>query len=131
MSCPLTGPKPPGHPGSPGHNIQCNLIPRRNIQNERFIANRIRSVTKKCEEEAHGLRKDPGRLKFRRRKIYHYSGCLYPEGLIDPDKLFLFNNEDIERVYYIGMQDEEEFRFRNYVIQKVQENEAHKNTENL
>ena len=32
-------------------------------------------------------------------KIYHYSGCLYPEGLIDPDKLFLFNNEDIERVY--------------------------------
>ena len=64
-------------------------------------------------------------------KIYHYSGCLYPEGLIDPDKLFLFNNEDIERVYYIGMQDEEEFRFRNYVIQKVQENEAHKNTENL
>lgn len=64
-------------------------------------------------------------------KVYHYSGCLYPEGLLDPNQLYLFNNEDIERVFYIGMQDEEEFRFRNYIIQKVQENQAKQNKDAL
>lgn len=45
--------------------------------------------------------------------IYDYAGCYYPEGLISSKDLFLFNNEQIDRVYYVGMQDEEEFKFRN------------------
>ncbi|NBH71635.1 DUF4176 domain-containing protein [Clostridiaceae bacterium] len=53
------------------------------------------------------------------QKVYHYSGCLYPEGLLDPNKLYLFNNGDIDKVFYLGMQDEEEFKFRNYIIQKI------------
>jgi hypothetical protein len=44
--------------------------------------------------------------------IWDYSACLYPEGFIDPNELFLFNNEDIERLYFIGMQDAEEIEFR-------------------
>lgn len=57
-------------------------------------------------------------------KIYDYSGCLYPEGMISPKQMYLFNNEDILRVYYIGMQDEEEFKFRKYMISKVEEAQA-------
>lgn len=55
------------------------------------------------------------------QKIYDYSGVLYPEGFVNPRKLFLFNNNDIERVYYIGMQDEEEFQFRDYIFSKLKE----------
>jgi hypothetical protein len=39
--------------------------------------------------------------------IWDYSGCFYPEGVIDPEKLFLFNKEQIARLYFVGFQDGE------------------------
>ncbi len=48
-------------------------------------------------------------------KQYDYSACLYPEGLIDSKELYMFNNEDINNVYFIGFQDEEELRFRRFI----------------
>lgn len=51
------------------------------------------------------------------QQIYHYSACLYPEGIVNPKELYLFNNDDIDRVYYMGMQDPEEFEFRNHLIE--------------
>lgn len=44
-------------------------------------------------------------------KVWDYSACLYPEGILDPDKLFLFDNEQIERLYFIGLQDGEGLTF--------------------
>ena len=38
--------------------------------------------------------------------------CLYPEGMIDSRSVYLFDQEDIGCIYYVGMQDSEEFRFR-------------------
>ncbi len=51
-----------------------------------------------------------GRIQVREGsdKIYDYSACLYPEGLLGPNSIFFFNDEDINRVYFIGFQDEEE-----------------------
>ncbi len=57
-------------------------------------------------------------------KVYDYSGCLYPEGYLSPKDMYLFNNDDIDKVYYIGMQDEEEFKFRHYILSKVQEGDC-------
>ncbi len=57
--------------------------------------------------------------------MFDYSACLYPEGIIDPKKLYLFNNEDIDMVYFVGMQDTEEFEFRARIeeeLNKRQEN---------
>ncbi len=45
-------------------------------------------------------------------KIWDYIGCYYPEGNIDSDKNFLFNQESIEVIYFIGFQDTEEFEFQ-------------------
>ncbi|NFS28738.1 DUF4176 domain-containing protein [Clostridium botulinum] len=42
---------------------------------------------------------------------YDYVSCLYPEGSLRADSSFLFNHEQIERVYFIGFQDEEELEF--------------------
>lgn len=52
-------------------------------------------------------------------QVYDYSGCLYPEGVINPKDLFLFQSDDIERVYFVGMQDEEEFAFRRYLVDEI------------
>lgn len=44
-------------------------------------------------------------------KVWDYSACLYPEGILDPDKLFLFDSEQIERLYFVGFQDGEGLEF--------------------
>ena len=45
-------------------------------------------------------------------KLWDYSGCFYPEGYMGPDKSFLFNGEQIDKLYAIGYQDEEQFSFK-------------------
>lgn len=44
--------------------------------------------------------------------IWDYSGCIYPEGYIGPNQVYLFNNSQIDRVYAVGYQDEEQFAFK-------------------
>lgn len=46
------------------------------------------------------------------KKIYDYAGCLWPEGYMDKEHSYVFNHEDIDIRYYLGMQDIEEFNFR-------------------
>ena len=45
-------------------------------------------------------------------KIYDYSGCLYPQGIISTDAMAVFNHEDIETVYNVGYIDNEEIEFK-------------------
>lgn len=47
--------------------------------------------------------------------IWDYSGCFYPEGYMGPDKTFLFNHDQVETVYALGYQDQEQFAFREKV----------------
>ena len=42
---------------------------------------------------------------------YDYIACLYPEGNINEDFMYLFNHEDIETVVYRGYSDAEEEAF--------------------
>ena len=44
-------------------------------------------------------------------KVWDYSACLFPEGIIDPDRLYLFDAEQIERLYFVGLQDGESLAF--------------------
>ncbi|WML41342.1 DUF4176 domain-containing protein [Neobacillus sp. OS1-2] len=44
-------------------------------------------------------------------KIWDYIACLYPEGNINEQYMYLFNHDQIEKIYFIGYQDEEEFEF--------------------
>ena len=52
---------------------------------------------------------------------YDYSACFFPEGIINPDQLFLFNNDAIDMVYFVGLQDVEEFEYRTYINKKIEE----------
>ena len=44
--------------------------------------------------------------------IWDYAGCLYPEGYLGPNQVYLFNGEQIERIFAVGYQDEEQFAFK-------------------
>ena len=48
-------------------------------------------------------------------RVWDYIGCLFPEGNINPDHSFLFDTAQIESVFFIGCQDEEEMRFQQYL----------------
>ena len=45
-------------------------------------------------------------------RIYDYSGCLYPEGIMGQDSMYFFDQDDIEIIYFIGFQDQEELSYR-------------------
>lgn len=52
-------------------------------------------------------------------KMYDYQGCIYPEGIIRIDKNLLFNHEQIDKIYHLGLIDEEENLFKEKLINKL------------
>lgn len=44
--------------------------------------------------------------------IYDYSACYFPEGIVDAKHMFFFNNDAIERIFFIGFQDPEELSYQ-------------------
>lgn len=45
-------------------------------------------------------------------KIWDYTGVIFPEGFLAPDKMFMFNNEQIEQIFALGYQDAEQMAFK-------------------
>ena len=57
-------------------------------------------------------------------KIWDYCGCFYPEGYLGADRIFLFNNDQIDRIFALGYQDAEQIAFKEKVdttIKKIRE----------
>ena len=48
-----------------------------------------------------------------KEKMFDYSGVLYPEGLLSTKSILTFNHDQIEKIYHIGLIDEEEKNFKN------------------
>lgn len=55
-------------------------------------------------------------------KVFDYSGCLYPEGIISSNENLLFDHDQIEHVYFIGLNDEEERQFKAKLNEALKEN---------
>lgn len=64
-----------------------------------------------------------GRLQQREEdhRIFDYCACYYPEGILNPEELFLFNHEDIENVSFVGYQDQEEEALQAYIQKRCEE----------
>lgn len=46
-------------------------------------------------------------------KIWDYSGCMYPEGFLTSNQICLFDHEQIEKIYHMGLSnDNEEKEFK-------------------
>lgn len=52
-------------------------------------------------------------------KAYDYTGCLYPEGIISSKQMALFNHNQIEKVFYLGLRDEEEQKFKQKLVAEL------------
>ena len=60
-------------------------------------------------------------------KIYDYSGCVYPEGYLSSNQVCLFDHDQIEKIFFVGYEDEEEKAFKNKlneVISALEESTA-------
>jgi len=67
-----------------------------------------------------------GRIQARagENTIYDYTGCFFPEGIIDLKNMFFFNRDAIDMIFFIGLQDREELEFRSNVLDKLGELEV-------
>lgn len=54
-------------------------------------------------------------------KVFDYSGCLYPEGLLSSNQTLLFNHDQIEKIYHLGLVDEEEKQFKQKLKAMIQQ----------
>lgn len=71
-----------------------------------------------------------GRIQAQAGKntIYDYSACFFPEGIVDPANMFFFNRGAIEKVFFIGCQDQDELDFQHNVLGKLGELEIRNGT---
>lgn len=45
-------------------------------------------------------------------RAYDYTGCLYPEGIISSKQMALFDHSQIDKIYHLGLSDQEEKEFK-------------------
>lgn len=45
-------------------------------------------------------------------KVYDYTGVLYPEGYLNASQVCLFDHSQIDKIYCLGLSDDEEKKFK-------------------
>lgn len=48
----------------------------------------------------------------KQEKIWDYSGCMYPEGFLSSTQTCLFDHDQIDKIYHLGLVDDEEKEFK-------------------
>jgi hypothetical protein len=49
---------------------------------------------------------------------YDYVACLFPEGNIDDEHRYVFNHDQIDKIFHFGLQDEEQYNFNKNILSK-------------
>ena len=57
-------------------------------------------------------------------KVYDYTGCVYPEGYLDFEQICLFDHEQIDKVFFVGYQDDEEKEFKKILTEMLDDYES-------
>lgn len=60
------------------------------------------------------------------KTVYDYAGCVFPEGYLRPELNYLFNGDQIDKLFAIGFQDSEQLAFKekaDELIRKVRSGE--------
>lgn len=47
-----------------------------------------------------------------RNKAYDYIGCMYPEGYFGAEKMLMFDHSQIDHIFAMGLQNQEQLAFR-------------------
>ena len=54
-------------------------------------------------------------------KVFDYSGCLYPEGFYSYNEVCVFYHNQIQEVFHLGFDSEEEKKFKEDLKNKIAE----------
>lgn len=65
--------------------------------------------------------------KENKQKMYDYSGCVFPEGLIVSSQVCLFNHDQIDKIYHMGYIDDSFNAFNRALLKFTKE----KNSKNI
>lgn len=52
-------------------------------------------------------------------RMYDYSGCLWPQGVLNSDTFYLFDQQDIKCLYYEGYKCEEEIEYSQFIEEEL------------
>lgn len=57
-----------------------------------------------------------------KNKIWDYSGCMFPEGFLSSNQTCLFDHNQIDTIYHLGLIDDEEEEFKKKLLEIISEN---------
>lgn len=63
-------------------------------------------------------------------RVFDYSGCTYPEGFYSYNEVCVFDHNQIDKIFYTGLVDDEEKLFKVELNKRLAELENHKQTTN-
>lgn len=55
--------------------------------------------------------------KEQEKKIHDYGGCIFPEGIVDTSHVLGFDHNQIEKIIYLGLVNEEQEKFGKLLIE--------------
>ena len=55
------------------------------------------------------------------KETWDYSGCIFPEGMLNSNQNYVFNHSQIEEIYYMGLVDEEEEEIKEKINKAIEE----------
>ena len=55
------------------------------------------------------------------KETWDYSGCIFPEGMLNSNQNYVFNHSQIEEIYYMGLVYEEEEEFKEKINKAIEE----------
>ena len=53
-------------------------------------------------------------------KVFEYSACLFPEGVISSDEVLVFNQDQIDTIHYLGLTDQDYKDFNKEIKKTIQ-----------
>ena len=62
-------------------------------------------------------------------KVFDYSACTYPEGLISSDKTLAFNHSQIKQIIFMGLESDEQKNFSSQIKEMLKDIDNLKNVE--
>lgn len=54
-------------------------------------------------------------------EVYDYCGCLFPEGVVSSDEIYVFDHDQIQDVLFVGYENEEQKEFKKDLIDNINE----------
>lgn len=81
-------------------------------------------VTSYCPVPKGEVFNKDGKVAQEPGKFFDYGACVYPEGIVNSNQVFLFNHDQIEKIFYMGYESEESKKFDEILKEEIAKKES-------